>query len=107
MQNVILYEDKIQGSGVLESPCYAKSKIEGKFYVGAYTFLSHLSKVQNCFIGRYSRVDDLCTLGLNKEKKERSVIISLIMLKMDHLEMTSTINLLNRKDIFTKRKKSH
>ncbi|QMD54611.1 CatB-related O-acetyltransferase [Citrobacter sp. RHB35-C21] len=69
MQNVILYEDKIQGSGVLESPCYAKSKIEGKFYVGAYTFLSHLSKVQNCFIGRYSRVDDLCTLGLNKEKK--------------------------------------
>lgn len=69
MKNLTLNSDKINGSGILESPCYANSKIEGRFYIGAYTFISNLSKIRNCFIGRFSRIEENCLIGLNKEKK--------------------------------------
>lgn len=92
MKNLTLNSDKINGSGILESPCYANSKIEGRFYIGAYTFISNLSKIRNCFIGRFSRIDENCLIGLNKEKKDHSVIISSTTLRMAHLLMMNITN---------------
>lgn len=63
-------QNKVTHSGIFESPCFANGKIEGKFYIGAYSYISSTSKIFNTFVGNFSRIEDGCDIGFNLSKKD-------------------------------------